>query len=125
MILQNSFYDIISASTDGDDGQYAIRLNGEHAIYKAHFPGEPITPGVCILQMGLELLSSFTGEKLELKEVKNVKFLNILRPDGNDVTVSVRLVERSEDMVRSQIVLATDESPIAKLSFICQIVRQD
>ena len=125
MILQDSFYYIVSASVDGAEGQYTIRMNGEHAIYKAHFPGEPITPGVCILQIGLELLSSFTAEKLELKEVKNVKFLNILRPDGNDVSVNVRLMERTEDIVRSQIVLSTDESPIAKLSFICQIVRQD
>ena len=30
---------------------FNVILNPDHLIYKAHFPGQPVTPGVCILQM--------------------------------------------------------------------------
>lgn len=72
--------------------EFTIRLNPEHKIYRAHFPGDPITPGVCIIQIGLELLGLALGCGLELCRVKNVKFLSILRPAGVPVTVSIRKI---------------------------------
>ena len=40
-----------------DKGQEVkIRLNPDHEIYRAHFPGNPITPGVCIVQIISEVL---------------------------------------------------------------------
>ena len=71
---------------------FTVRMNPEHIIYSAHFPGDPITPGVCIIQMGVELLGRALGRTLELSAVKNVKFLSILRPDGIPVTVSIRKI---------------------------------
>ena len=56
MILKNNFYHIAQASVDLPRATYEIALNAQHFIYQAHFPGEPITPGVCILQMACELL---------------------------------------------------------------------
>ena len=55
MILKNDFYHIAQASVDLPRATYEIALNAQHFIYQAHFPGEPITPGVCILQMACEL----------------------------------------------------------------------
>ena len=91
-------------------------------IYKAHFPGEPITPGVCILQIGAELLSEAAGERLELSVVKNVKFLSILRPDGKPVKVSVDITERSGGQVAAQVALSVLDVPIAKMSLICRTI---
>ena len=34
-----------------------IRLLPDNVIYKAHFPEKPITPGVCIVQMAVELFA--------------------------------------------------------------------
>ena len=56
MKLLNDLYSIISR-TDGEGRcDFTIELNPQHFIYKAHFPGEPITPGVCIMQIAKELL---------------------------------------------------------------------
>ena len=55
---------------------YDVHLNADSAIFRAHFPEFPITPGVCILQIALELLETITGRQLEISEVKNVKFLH-------------------------------------------------
>ena len=49
MKLIDSLYKVISDTRSETGHVYSIELDPEHFIYKAHFPGEPITPGVCIL----------------------------------------------------------------------------
>ena len=41
-----------------ENGQptYTIVVNENHFIYKAHFPNNPITPGVCMVQMIEEIM---------------------------------------------------------------------
>ena len=76
MKLLNSLYSIVSESVTESGRDYNIVLDAEHFIYKAHFPGEPITPGVCIMQIAVELLSLHCGKPLAIDTVKNIKFLD-------------------------------------------------
>ncbi|ROH96324.1 3-hydroxyacyl-ACP dehydratase [Chryseobacterium daecheongense] len=57
-----------------------IILNKDHDIFKGHFPGNPVTPGVCMMQIVKELTEEFTGSKLFLKSASNVKFMAIINP---------------------------------------------
>ena len=66
MKLLNSLYSIVSESVTESGRDYNIVLDAEHFIYKAHFPGEPITPGVCIMQIAVELLSLHCGKPLAI-----------------------------------------------------------
>ena len=61
-----------------DEARHAadIRLNADHLIYRAHFPGQPITPGVCIIKIILELAERFLTTPLRLQQVKNLKFIH-------------------------------------------------
>ena len=71
MVLKDNLFSIISeeASTT------RIQLHEEHPIYQAHFPGNPITPGVCIVQMIGELAERQVGHSLILCKIANLKFL--------------------------------------------------
>ncbi|MDR1557965.1 MAG: glycosyltransferase [Tannerellaceae bacterium] len=85
MNLTDDFYKI-TQRTNGDSGfEYILSLNKEHPIYQAHFPGNPITPGVCIIQFCKELMEHHTGEKLFLRKIVNVKFLSVINPQENAV----------------------------------------
>lgn len=57
-----------------------ILLNKDHDIFKGHFPGNPVTPGVCMMQIVKELTEEFIGCKLFLKTASNVKFMAIINP---------------------------------------------
>jgi len=106
-----------------EDGYcYSIRLNADHVIFKAHFPGEPITPGVCILQMSIELLSESVGKKLEPVYVKNVKFISLLTPDIPLVKVLIHNIVRSFNEVRAQIEFTTAGHVISKISIVCRTI---
>lgn len=57
-----------------------IKLNQDHNIFNGHFPGNPVTPGVCMMQIVKELTEEFTDKKLFLKSASNVKFMAIINP---------------------------------------------
>ena len=120
MNFRNNLYIIDDVKRMDDGVVYTIHLNAEHIIYQAHFPGDPITPGVCILQMGLELLSDTVGQALEISSVKNVKFLSILHPDGAQVSVVVHRVVTDNDTVKAQVDFSIADTPVAKMSLTCQ-----
>lgn len=80
MKLLNNFCFLEEKICTDNGMSYALRLNAQHAIFQAHFPGNPITPGVCIIQMVTELLEQYVGQSLSLKRVANVKFLHVLSP---------------------------------------------
>ena len=68
----------------------------DHLIYKAHFPGMPVTPGVCILQIIQELLSEQQGMPLFINGIKNAKFIKMISP-VTDGTVSVFFTSCTEE----------------------------
>jgi len=85
MELKNTLYNILlsPASSDGEGGAgtYRIELLQDSIIYRAHFPGRPITPGACMIQMVQELAQDyFSDSSLQVKHINNVKFLALLEP---------------------------------------------
>ena len=121
MILKNSLYTIV-AKNDTEKGiVFRIRLNSEHTIYKAHFPGQPITPGVCITQIAKELIEEHRNESLEIKAIKNIKFLSIISPDDvTEIDYNITSIKEEEDAVKSQISVTSEDVVYAKISLVCQ-----
>ena len=85
MKLLGSLYTITEDIAKETEHSYTIKLDAEHFIYKAHFPGEPITPGVCIMQIAHELLECHMNQQLVIDCVKNIKFLRIITPTATPV----------------------------------------
>lgn len=131
MQLKNNLYKIISKEEDSSMVNYTIELNPSCVIYQAHFPKEPITPGVCIVQIGTELIEELLTEKmsvsckLEIVKVKNVKFLSVISPrDTLHIMYQMKKVELSDDnkMVEAQWVVLSDEKVMAKTSLVMKVV---
>lgn len=99
---------------------FLLRLNPSCFIYQAHFPGEPITPGVCIVQMGVELVEEVLQCKLSVVKAKNVKFLSVLKPQENQVVNYAinKLTEADNGEVKVQMIVTVGEEAKAKLSLV-------
>lgn len=124
MILLDKLYKINSDSVVEDGHLYSIRLNPESFIYKAHFPGEPVTPGVCIIQIAQELLARHYGLGLNITTVKNVKFLGIISPlENQTVNYLIQKASIEEKRVKCQVSVYRDENVFAKISIICTVVE--
>ena len=121
MILKNSLYTIADKRMEGSGIFYQILLDKNHIIYKAHFPNEPITPGVCIIQIAKELLEDYMHEEYEISHVKNIKFLSVLSPLSTPSVAYVFdkitiLPETNE--CKTQVQVQQDNVLFAKLSII-------
>ena len=97
-MLQNSFYTLETApETTPTRVQATIRLNPDHTIFAGHFPGQPVVPGVCMLQIIKELLESAIGQRVQLTRAGNVKFLTVLTPQAHPVVSAQLNFESSAD----------------------------
>lgn len=75
-MLENSFYKILTSA----DGHYTVALLPDCDVYRGHFPGEPISPGVCSIQMVKELMERQTGKHLMLTDIKQARFTTLITP---------------------------------------------
>ncbi len=116
MKLLDSLFNIISR----DASAFTLHLNPEHPIYKAHFPGEPITPGVVLIQMAVELSEIISERTLQLSAAKNVKFLHIVNPlEMPEVKYDFQKVLMDGENVAIQATVICGDTLCAKLSLVC------
>ena len=80
-MLQGILYETIAVDAAGA----TIRLLLESPVYKGHFPGYPITPGVCLVEIALELIAEMADQvghddSVRLVGAKNIKFTSPIIP---------------------------------------------
>jgi 3-hydroxyacyl-[acyl-carrier-protein] dehydratase len=115
MKLKDDFFKV----TDVTGIDYKVELNPEHYIYQAHFPGNPITPGVCIIQIIKELYIEIVKHNLFLKKLSNVKFLNVINPiENREVTFSISISSANDAEHKVDTVVFNENQQFAKLSML-------
>lgn len=117
MRLLNNLYII----TERDSNSFQLHLNKECAIYKAHFPEQPITPGVCIIQIASELLEILMSKPVVLKEVVNAKFLSVINPIETPIVKYnyTKIVQEDEShKIKVSIIVSSQSANCAKLSLL-------
>lgn len=97
--ILNNFYELKSYESESKVFRAEITLNKDHEIFKGHFPGNPVTPGVCMMQIVKDLAEKFTGSKLFLKTASNVKFMAIINPfETPDLIMDLDINETEEEI---------------------------
>ena len=77
MLLRDNLYHVIAQ----DDSSFTIRFNAQHPVFAGHFPGHPIVPGACLVQIAEDLLSEHLGKSVAFTSVHNLKFRQPVYPD--------------------------------------------
>jgi 3-hydroxyacyl-[acyl-carrier-protein] dehydratase len=79
-MLQHNFYHIVTKDLTPTSARAVITLNAAHRIFDGHFPGQPVVPGVCMMQIVREFVEQGVGAPLQITTADNMKFLSILNP---------------------------------------------
>jgi|SRR5450432_2121192 len=60
-----------------------LLLDADHAVFKGHFPGQPVLPGVCMLDIIAEITGNSLNQKFRISGGPIIKFLNMIDPVKN------------------------------------------
>ncbi len=82
-ILTGDFFAIRSIQDESGKVNAVLTLNASHTIFSGHFPGQPVVPGACLLQMLKEIMEEVTRTTLQLSKANSLKFLAPIDPGKN------------------------------------------
>ena len=101
MILGGDFFRMVQSAREGDLWRVSVELNPGHEIYRGHFPGQPVMPGVCTLSMVKECVEEIVGKKLLLRTIRECKFLaSILPQEHRTVEIEFSILPVEEALLR-------------------------
>ena len=90
-MLLDDFFKIVGSSKEDEKTIVIVELNKEQKIYEGHFPGNPVVPGVCLIQMIKETIETLLGKKLMMTAADEIKFLNIVNPlTANRLSIEIK-----------------------------------
>src|SRR5690606_24787747 len=122
MSLLHDFYSVVAFTADGPKVSASISLNGSHAVFQGDFPGNPVTPGVCMMQIIKELAERWAASPLMLKTARNVKFMAIINP-ARTPNIRVELdVEEEDGLLSVKSTTSFEDTTALKFSGVFQKV---
>jgi 3-hydroxyacyl-[acyl-carrier-protein] dehydratase len=118
MILKDKFFTIEKHDLAIGKADFRIKWNVESFIYKAHFPNNPITPGVCLIQTAVELFREVKGVDFSIKTLKNVKFIAPINPLEYPETDFLLEFSENENDGQIKVLVKYNDTVFAKMSMI-------
>lgn len=115
-MLIPGFYKILQIHFNNNQLQSIIELNPEHDVFKGHFPNNPITPGVCMLQILKELTEQVTNTNLVIKECSNVKFMALINPEVNSVLKITIDINKADENFKIKALASFQETVALKVN---------
>jgi 3-hydroxyacyl-[acyl-carrier-protein] dehydratase len=84
-LLLHELYTIRSLTATEDFIQTSVALQPNHPIFHGHFPGQPVLPGVCMMEMIVEITGEHFKKKFRIKGGPLVKFLRMIDPEKTPI----------------------------------------
>lgn len=100
-MLRNDLYTTGSVTKTNSNHLVPVTLNPAHPIFSGHFPGQPVLPGVCMLEMVKEILEDLLQQKLRISKGPLIKFLQMIIPEKHPVFTVELHYEVANDMIRA------------------------
>ena len=103
------FIDRLCSLEPGKSGTGEYTVRGDEPFLRGHFPGEPLFPGVLLVEAAAQLagvvaqcdptLRPMAG--LKLTALRNVKFFGTARP-GETIAIETQIVGRFNNLVQAE-----------------------
>lgn len=121
------FFTLEAGEKNGNSATYRCRLHPEAPVFKAHFPGFPVLPGVLTLKMVVDAINAsqfFSTQTLTVQSIGNAKYLAVVNPqETQEVEISVALkAEKNADepaVFQFKATVQNGETRFATFSFSC------
>ncbi len=113
------FLDRLRELEPGRRGVGEYRVRGDEPFLRGHFPGEPLMPGVLLLEAAAQLAGVVAQSDptrpplpgLKLTAVRQAKITGTARP-GQVLTVTAEVVGRLEKLVQARVTLSVGSATV-------------
>lgn len=125
MVLKD-FYKVLSLEKI-DEQKYVVLIivNEKHDVFKGHFPGNPIMPGVCMMQIIKELVEQITEKTLMMQHLSNVKFMTLINPEVAPKLHLELSIVTEEEQIKVKNTTFIHDTVALKLSSIYKVIASD
>lgn len=91
-MLQGNFFHITMLEKAAPSVKATLQLDPAHSIFEGHFPGQPVVPGVCMMQMVKEITEGVLGRETRLVKADQLKFLvPVIPAAGQSLQMDLKL----------------------------------
>ncbi len=103
-------------------------FSSEMDVFKGHFPGNPIVPGVllceAVFQSGALLMGNSGNQTPIVTRIQNTKFKNMLKPN-EQAKISVEITESLGHAFHLKGKITKDDTTILTISFSCALIEKE
>jgi 3-hydroxyacyl-[acyl-carrier-protein] dehydratase len=115
------FLDRLTALVPGQTGTAEYTVRGDEPFLRGHFPGDPLFPGVLLVEAAAQLAGVVAQSdpklpplaNLKLTSIKGAKITGTARP-GETITLHATVVGRMGNLVQASAHATTNGSDILK-----------
>ena len=105
------FVDRLTALDPGKTGSGEYSVRGDEPFLRGHFPGQPIFPGVLLVESAAQLAGTVAQSDpqipplagLKLTAMRGIKILGTARP-GEIIQVEAKILSRLGNLIQAQVV---------------------
>jgi 3-hydroxyacyl-[acyl-carrier-protein] dehydratase len=109
------FIDHVTELVPGERAVATKRFASEDSMFRGHFPGEPIVPGVILTEALAQLsgiVAGHAGRALRLAAIKSMKFPAAARPDET-IVLQAKLSGAVGGLIQCAVEARIEDRPVA------------
>jgi 3-hydroxyacyl-[acyl-carrier-protein] dehydratase len=111
-----SLYTLHNIQISGSTFSAEIRFDPSHPVFAGHFPGQPVVPGVFLVEILAAALSEITGKKAVVIEAGNLKFIQVIDPTvHHSVLLDGSIVKEEKGILTVDAIFSAGDLLFAKM----------
>ena len=103
-------------------------LKGDEDFFKGHFPGNPIMPGVLMMEAAFQsagmIIKSIQEKGLGvITKVENARFRHLVYP-GDTLDIRISITRNLKNLYFFKGIIDVAEKKVASVDFVCAVLEQ-
>ena len=125
-MLLDTFFTIDNITAQDEKNLFEVAINKDHAVFEGHFPGNPVVPGVFLIQMVREVIEHWQQKKFKIEAADEIKFMNMVIPQQSSrLTLEIQKRVKSEKPFAYSIVVSDGTTVYIKMKLDLEIDGKD